>query len=543
MSKFNQAGVAPVSVTTTPNTVTNEGAPSFKMDYKLELYQAVVTTLFGEGKFYESGDQRAKRITRLVRRCVEKGEADFVAKLAVYTRERMYLRSIPVFLTVTLAKVLREVEGAKYEKIRALTTRVIQRADELRDTFAAAEAIFGDPKDNKVFKRVAPKALLKGMGDAFNKFDGYQFKKYSGGKGAVKFSDVMRVVHPIPESKEKSELFKQVMAGTLPAIDTWETQSAALGQTEYETEEDKAEAVKAMWQDHANSPKQGYMAKLRNLRNYTQHGVDLTNVIDHLTNPLAVAKSKQLPFRFYTAYRELGGETVTSRRYGSAGSGYDDTDKVIGSPGLLGALEDAFDLSVSNLPDLGDDVLIIVDQSGSMWSSVSGKSTAMCCEIGGVLGAAVWYNQVVNLGKKAMVAGFACKGKVYNWSKRTSSLSAAKQMMNTNLGVSTRINTAWQAAKDAGLKPSTIVVLSDMQMTADGSYYGHNDIMNPEDYGLADANTLKISVNLQGYDNTPLAVNNGWYQIAGWSDKIFDVIEAMKNPGDAVNVILNDIDI
>ena len=332
------------------------------------------------------------------------------------------------------------------------------------------------------------------------------------------------------------------MEGTLPAIDTWETQSAALGQTEYETEEEKAEATKAMWQDHANNPKQGYMAKLRNLRNYTKNGVDLTNVIDHLTNPLAVAKSKQLPFRFYTAYRELGGETVTSGWYDS---GYDETDKAMGSPDLLGALEDAFDLSVNNLPDLGDDVLIIVDQSGSMWSSISAKSTAMCCEIGGVLGAAVWYNQVVNLGKKAMVAGFACRGKVYNWSKRTSSLSAAKQMMNTNLGGSTRIDTAWQAAKDAGLKPSTIVVLSDMQMTG-GSYYGYgsgNDIMNPEDYGLADANTLKISINLQGYDNTPLAVNNGWYQIAGWSEKIFDLIEAMKKPGDAVNVILNDIDI
>lgn len=539
MSKFNQAGLAPVSVTTTPNTVTKEGAPSFKMNYKLELYQAVVTTLFGEGKFYEGANERAKRITRLVKRCVENGEAEFVAKLAVYTRERMHLRSIPVFLVVILAKVIRETKGAKYEKTRALTARVIQRADELREMFAAAEAIFGDPKDNKVFKRVAPKALLKGMGDAFNKFDGYQFKKYSGGKGSVKFSDVMRVVHPTPENAEKSELFKQVMEGTLPAIDTWETQSAALGHAEYETEEDKVEATKAMWQDHANSPKQGYMAKLRNLRNYLKSGVDLTNVINHLTNPLAVENSKQLPFRFYTAYRELGGETITSRWH------RDESEKTLtlGSSEILTALEDAFDLSVNNLPDLGDDVLIIVDQSGSMWSQVSGRSTAMCCEIGGVLGAAVWYNQVVNLGKKAMVAGFACRGQVYNWSKRTSSLSAAKQMMNTNLGYSTRIDTAWQAAKDAGLKPSTIVVLSDMQMTGDSGYYGHNNAMNPEDYGLADANTLKISVNLQGYANTPLAVNNGWYQIAGWSDKIFDVIEAMKNPGDAVDVILNDIDI
>ena len=55
----------------------------------------------------------------------------------------------------------------------------------------------------------------------------------------------------------------------------------------------------------------------------------------------------------------------------------------------------------------------------------------------------------------------------------------------------------------------------------------------------ADENTVKISVNLQGYNNTPLAVNNGWFQIGGWSEKIFDLIEAMLKPGDAVKLINN----
>ena len=541
MSKFNRAGIAPKDVTKTPTTVTHEGAPAFEKGYAMELYQAVVTSFLGEGKFYEGSDDRAKRITRLVTRCVEKGDAEFVAKLAVYTRERMYLRSVPVFLVVTLAKVLREVEGAEYAKVRTLVTRVIQRADELREMFAASEAIFGDPKDNKKFKRVAPRALLKGIGDAFNKFDAYQFKKYSGGKGSVKFTDVMRVVHPVPANEEKSDLFKQIMENSLATIDTWETKSAAVGQTKFESDEDKAAAAKAMWQENANNPKTGYMAKLRNLRNYTKHEVDLTNVIDHLTNEVAVANSKQLPFRFYTAYRELGGETMNANRWGYYG--YDEVKETTnGSPELLAALEDAFDLAVKNMPDLGDDVLIIADQSGSMQSAISDKSTVQCCEIAAVLAAAVWYNQI-QLGKKAMVAGFACKGKVYNWSKRTSSLNAAKQMMNTNLGGSTRIDTAWKAAQSAGLKPSTIIVLSDMQMTGSQGYWGYDKLMNPEDYGLATKDTLKISIDLQGYSSTPFAVNNGWYQLAGWSERIFDFVNAMENPGAAIKLIKNDVDL
>jgi len=312
-------------------------------------------------------------------------------------------------------------------------------------------------------------------------------------------------------------IFKQIIEDTLPAIDTWETKISGEGST---TEN---------WQEIADSPKTGYMAKLRNLRNFTEHDVDLTKVIEHLTNEKAVANSKQLPFRFYTAYRELGGKSIVNR-----GWYYKNIDKptTLGSPQLLAAIENAFDLSVSNLPDLGDDVLIVVDQSGSMQSPISNKGTVTCAEIASVLGAAVWFNQVKR-NKKAMVVGFANTGKVYNWSTRTSALAAAKEMMNTNLGGSTNIQAAWESAKRAGLKPSTIVVLSDMQLT--GGY--HTSIMVPETFGLTDKNTLKVSVNLQGYDNTPLAVNNGWLQLAGWSEKVFDLMEAMRNPGDAIKLI------
>lgn len=524
MAKFNQAGIAPVHVIQSPTTLTYEGAPSFEMDMRMELYQTVVTTLFGEPTFYEGKDKRAKRISRLVEKCVKTGHAEFVAKLAIYAREQMNLRSISIFLTVTLLSVLRGIESAEFGKGRALVGAVIQRADEIREMFAAGEKIFGDPSNTKTFKRVMPAALKRGIADAFNKFDAYQFRKYQAGKGSIKFTDVMRVVHPTPKDDEQSIIFKQIMEGTLPQIETWETKISNEGSTTKN------------WQAIADSPKTGYMAKLRNLRNFVKHDVNLAATIEHLSNPHAIARSRQLPFRFYTAYRELGGETLKSNFYNY---GYEETGKTIGSPELLAALEDIFDLSVVNLPDMGDDVLIVVDQSGSMLSPISSKSSVVCAEIAGVLGAAVWSNQVVNLGKRAMVVGFACKGKVYTWSKRTSALSAAKQMMNTDLGASTRINTAWQSASDAGLKPSTIIVLSDMQLT--GSY--HDREMKPEAYGLVGPDTLKISVNINSYGNTPLAVNNGWYQIAGWSEKVFDLIKAMRNPSDATKLIIDSVDL
>lgn len=176
--KFNTPGRAPVQAQTTPNTVTNEGAPSFKFDSIMELYVAVATTLMGEPKFYESGDERAKRIRRLISKAVQAGEVETVAKLAVYCRETLNLRSVPIFITVSLAKEMRD-QKVEWDGLRRLTNRVIQRADEVREMFAAAENIFGDNQNNKLFKRIVPKALLKGIGDSLNKFDEYQIQKYS----------------------------------------------------------------------------------------------------------------------------------------------------------------------------------------------------------------------------------------------------------------------------------------------------------------------------------------------------------------------------
>ena len=58
-----------------------------------------------EDKFYERGDDRVRRIAYLVRNV----KPEFVAQLAVYTREVMCLRSIPLLLLVELDQCLMKV--------------------------------------------------------------------------------------------------------------------------------------------------------------------------------------------------------------------------------------------------------------------------------------------------------------------------------------------------------------------------------------------------------------------------------------------------
>ena len=70
-------------------TLNHEGAEAFGLSAEMELYTAVVTASLSD-KFYETANERIKRIAELVGKC----DARFVAQLAVYARREMNLRSV-----------------------------------------------------------------------------------------------------------------------------------------------------------------------------------------------------------------------------------------------------------------------------------------------------------------------------------------------------------------------------------------------------------------------------------------------------------------
>tara|TARA_B100001964_G_scaffold226397_1_gene275264 strand:+ start:174 stop:626 length:453 start_codon:yes stop_codon:yes gene_type:complete len=126
MSRFNQ-----VSVANQHRTINRAGGRAYKLSPEMELYSRVCTaTLFP--KYYEAPAETIHAIRRLVSEC----DPEFVAKLAVYAREEMHLRTIPLVLSVELAKI-----HSRDNLISHLTERVIQRADELAEILVCYELI------------------------------------------------------------------------------------------------------------------------------------------------------------------------------------------------------------------------------------------------------------------------------------------------------------------------------------------------------------------------------------------------------------------
>jgi len=112
----------------------------------------------------------------------------------------------------------------------------------------------------------------------------------------------------------------------------------------------------------------GYMALLRNLRNFDQAGVsDATakTVADKLSDPDEVASSRQFPFRFLAAY-----QTAPSLRW-------------------AWPLEQALNHSLANVPELAGRTLILVDRSGSMWTKLSDRSDLLRSDAAALFGTAL----------------------------------------------------------------------------------------------------------------------------------------------------------
>lgn len=485
-----------------------EGAIAYKTSPELELYTSVVTASLSN-TFYEKANERLARIQKLMR----KVDPVFVAKLAIYAREKMHLRSIPMVLVAELSKIHR---GDSLVKNTA--SRVIQRADEIAELLAyyqLANSRSGDKKLNRLSKQIQ-----KGVADAFNKFDEYQFAKYNR-KTDVTFKDALFLTHPKAVSEVQQGLFDKIINDTLEVPYTWEVELSRLGQADFKDEKERKNAVKAKWEELILSNKLGYMALLRNLRNILQANVGPTaieTVARRLKDSAEVRKSKQLPFRFLAAYKEL--ESL-KENYVSI---------------MINALEGAIKASAANVAgfDLSTRALLAADVSGSMYSPVSGKSKIRCYDVGLVL------SMILASRSANITTGlFGDRWKEVNLSS-DSILSNVRRLdrISGSVGYSTNAYKVIDALIYDKRKMDKVLFFTDLQLW--DSYNGGKSLKDSWAlYKRTVAPNAKLYLfDLMGYGNTPLSIErNDVFLMAGWSDKIFDVLEAIEAGGDAISEI------
>ncbi|MDU1906040.1 MAG: TROVE domain-containing protein [Dysgonomonas sp.] len=489
------------------NKVMNhEGDQAYRLSPEWQLYAAAVTSSLSD-KFYENAETRVETLRKLITQC----DPVFVAQLAVYTRRKMNMRSIPLVLAVELAKVHRGDST-----VSKMVSGIVQRADEITELLAYYQ-LANQRKDTKKLNGLS-KQLQAGLQDAFNRFDEYQYAKYNRDT-EVKLRDALFLVHPKAKDEAQQVLFNKIVNNELETPYTWETELSALGQTKFASDKEKEMAFRMKWEELIDSRKVGYMALMRNLRNILEAGVSqlhVMSVCEVLSSAEAVRRSKQLPFRFLAAYRE-----ISKVKSGYAGR-------------VMDALEQAVAVSAENIAGFGENtkVLIACDVSGSMQRLVSPKSKILSYDIGLMLAMLL-----KSRCKNAITGMFGDKWKVINVPTR---------------GILSNVDAFYRREGEVGYATNGYLVIEDllkskkqidkvMMFTDCQLWNSRNDQRISalwRDYKKISPNSKLYLFDLSGYGTTPLDITpDDVYLIAGWSDKVFDIIAAIDRGGNAVDEI------
>ncbi len=487
--------------------INHERATAYVMSPEEELYTAVVTTGLSDS-FYEKQDDRLQRIQKLMTVC----DPEFVAKLAAYARNEMNLRSVPMVLIVELAKIT-----SGNATVSKAVTNVVKRADEITELLAYYQ-LANERKETKKLNRLS-KQIQKGLAVSFNTFDEYQFAKYNR-KAEVTLKDALFLVHPKAKDANQQELFNKIVNNTLAIPYTWETELSVLGMVKFENTTVRNMAFRLKWEELIESRKVGYMALMRNLRNILEANVSaqhIAMVSDYLTNEKAVVGSKQLPFRFLAAYREV---------------------KQINSPftsSILKALEKAVAISAQNIRGFGYDTSVVIacDVSGSMQKPVSARSKILLYDIGLMLG------MLLQSRCKNVISGmFGDTWKVINMS-RSAVLANVEEYYRREgeVGYATNGHLVLEDLIRKNQQVDKVMLFTDAQMwnstmtfnSFAGSWKKYKRIAPQAKLYLFD---------LAGYGQQPIDIReNDVYLLAGWSDKIFDLLDALENKETALDKI------
>lgn len=460
------------------------GHAAYKMDSKTDLVSMALTTMLNEKKFY--GDNTDRLISTAEDLC-KSGDGEFVAKLAVWARTVGNLRSVSHAL---MAVVGRNCSGEKFVR-PAMRTIASMRGDDGTETIAAYLSLYGKPINH---------AVLRGIRDALEASSPYSVAKYQSRGKSVKLRDVLRMTHPAPSRQDTSEAMGKAVSGELGVPKSWETEISARGNSA------------DVWNELIAEDRVPYFASLRNLRSMIATGADIGPVLDKIANPDAVRKSRLLPFRFYTAYKELSLANMLTTR-------------------VARAIDDAMRASLDNVPALDGRTCVMIDTSGSMGWQLSKKSVATPRDIAAVLGAMATY-----ISDDALVIGF------HTFAQRIP-MTGTSVIADCNLvpcsGGWTNMESAFNMLHDSGFDADRVIVLSDNEVNLHGRM-GRNQ---PMQQALA-RYEKKVghdvwchAIDLQGYGTQQFMGPRVNY-IAGWSEQVLSFVSlAERGFGSVVSEI------
>lgn len=488
-----------------PDHVNKEGAPSYAPTLREGLLEVLMLGTFGNA-FYASSKELSEDALAIIKESVATDPL-YTAKATVVARNEGYVRSAPIIALATL------VAGDKEAKAlaRLIFPSIIRTADDLRSFVGFVQS--GQIQHS--FGGIAQRLTATWLRDHL---DAYQAIKYAGSGERLSLRNILRLSHPKAKNASQNAIFGWLTSGAVS--DDAPEMIKALGLLSGDDVDNEAivnliktnhlpfEAVMPRVNMNAVSNKDvwgalldnaPYMFLLRSLNAMSKAGVfsdkaALDIACEKISNPQRVAKSMQFPFRFLSAANAL---------------------QEAGAPKkLINAVYDALEVSVGNIPQIGNGGQIVVapDVSGSMDGTTIAKSVS-ASDVAGIFAGAIWK---ANPQARVIPFGTDTHESDVSASPRDTVMTIAKAIGKI-YGGGTDLGAPVRALIKDGTKADLFIGITDSE-----DWAGRGFLSDWEDYKRKvnkDAKAVLIQLVAYGDRVVPPAYPGVSY-VYGWSDQV-----------------------
>ncbi|MHA2274223.1 MAG: TROVE domain-containing protein [Candidatus Kariarchaeaceae archaeon] len=534
--------------------VGDQGGEVLEIDNPVEaLIHLVGAGFFNEPRYYDSDDVDEKGLSKNALEVLQAilNAIEFINKnsynldsgwkpddfliVTRWVREGLKIRTTPTIMYAMAAAYMNDQQKKDY--LPAYAPFILSRADDILQTFAFYRHYF--QKEGELHKGSVPRSLRRGMINAFHKQSVAQLLKYNTNKVKPNIKDVLIMLRDVQYAERHAvspSVYEYIVNGTVPddtdsKIATYlRTHEAFYKQKEFTTITlDQAKMLGLTWENmisHFGSKKEiwealivkkmiPFMATLRNLRNFEQAGISdgSWKFVYNFITEFDPEKHKQLPFRFISAY-----DNVTSNV-------------------AKEAVSIALDKSVVNLVPLEGKTFVMTDNSGSMDSTISGKSQINMKTVANTLTAII-----AKMGNYSNVIGtFGTDWAKVNYTKNQSIMDIKKEVdrVGNTTGYGTDMTKALNYLLNSNQKFDRIIVLSDMNAYDSGYGYGGGwgrrseyetpAVLVQRYQKQINPNVWVYSINLAGAVDAQVDPQNPRvHLLSGWSEKLLDLIVQLE---------------
>ena len=489
---------------TKTDTHNEAGGIAYTLTPKQQLAQLAATGCLNN-TFYADAQSQLDQVLKLA----ESLDAEFIAKTAVYARQKGFMKDMPALLLAVLAQ-------KDVNMLARVFDQVVDNGKMLRNF---AQIIRSGAVGRKSFGNRPKKLMQTWLLTATEK----QLLNAAVGN-SPSLADVVKMVHPKPREAWRAAWFAWLIGKpydreALPPItrafeDYKQSRQGELPNVPFQM----LTALDLNNGDWAQIARNGSWQQIRqNLNTFLRHEVfakskNIKMVAEKLRDETAIARARVLPYQLLTAYQATSDQMPSEIRE---------------------ALQDAMETAVQNVPAIQGKVVVCPDVSGSMHSSVTGyrgsaTSKTRCIDIAALVSAAM-----LRTNPQARVIPFEQITVNVQLNPRDSIMTNAEKLANIG-GGGTACSAPLAMLNREKADVDLVVIVSDNESWADDSqgWGATTSLMKEWDILKRRCPEAKlVCLDIQPYTKAQARNRHDILNIGGFSDQVFSLIGSFAERG------------